>query len=555
MAARSSSRRAGRAPRTVMFADGFGVFLRRRFVEVFGLGFLVLGGAVFIACLTFNPEDPSFNRAIDGPVANLLGLPGAFAADALINSLGFGTYLLPPVLAAWGWRMVRHWPVRHGWLRLPGFLLGLLLVVAALAKWPAPLNWDATIGAGGFVGDVLRVRLAATTDIAPIVTTIVAAVLGGILYLYGLGVSRAAWHAVGQRLLASTAGLFSSGAQLASWRPARRERLGDRRPTRREPKLFASADDAEEGEFEEDEEEAAIAAFAPRASRRPAKRILVAPRSTRAPAGKRGREANQRRLNFGRSTDYELPPLSLLEQPPDDATRGALNQDSLEKNARLLEGVLDDFGVRGEIIKVRPGPVVTRYELEPAPGTKTSRVVGLADDIARSMSAVSVRVAVVPGSSSIGIELPNAKRETVYLRELLASRTYEKATGKLPLILGKDIGGAPVIVELGRMPHLLIAGTTGSGKSVGVNSMILSLLFRLGPEKCKFILIDPKMLELSVYDGIPHLLSPVVTEPKKAIVALKWTVREMEERYRSMSGLGVRNIDGYNTRVEEARRR
>jgi S-DNA-T family DNA segregation ATPase FtsK/SpoIIIE len=232
-----------------------------------------------------------------------------------------------------------------------------------------------------------------------------------------------------------------------------------------------------------------------------------------------------------------------------------VTKDALEKNARLLEGVLEDFGVRGEIIKIRPGPVVTRYELEPAPGTKTSRVVGLADDIARSLSAISVRVAVVPGSSAIGIELPNAKREVVYLRELLASESFERSGAKLPLALGKDIGGNPSMVDLARMPHLLVAGTTGSGKSVAINAMILSLLFRLSPDECKLIMIDPKMLELSVYEGIPHLLAPVVTEPKKAVVALKWVVREMEDRYRAMSRLGVRNIDGYNARIEEARRK
>ncbi|MBI2586324.1 MAG: cell division protein FtsK, partial [Rhodospirillales bacterium] len=218
-------------------------------------------------------------------------------------------------------------------------------------------------------------------------------------------------------------------------------------------------------------------------------------------------------------------------------------------------GVLEDFGVRGEIVKVRPGPVITLYELEPAPGTKTSRVIGLSDDIARSMSAVSVRIAVVPGRSVIGIELPNITREMVNLRELLASEAFEKAPAKLPLALGKDIGGAPVIVDLARMPHLLIAGTTGSGKSVAMNTMILSLLYRMPPEECKFIMIDPKMLELSVYEGIPHLLTPVVTESSKAIVALKWTVREMEERYRAMSQLGVRNIRGYNARLAEARKK
>ncbi|MGD0723436.1 MAG: DNA translocase FtsK, partial [Roseiarcus sp.] len=222
------------------------------------------------------------------------------------------------------------------------------------------------------------------------------------------------------------------------------------------------------------------------------------------------------------------------------------------QNARLLEGVLDDFGVKGEIINVRPGPVVTLYELEPAPGIKSSRVIGLADDIARSMSAISARVAVVQGRNAIGVELPNQRRETVFLRELLASQDFEKSKHKLAIALGKTIGGEPVIVDLAKMPHLLVAGTTGSGKSVAINTMILSLLYRLKPAECRLIMVDPKMLELSVYDGIPHLLTPVVTDPKKAVVALKWAVREMEDRYKKMSKVGVRNIDGFNARVAEA---
>ncbi|HNB27141.1 MAG TPA: DNA translocase FtsK, partial [Alphaproteobacteria bacterium] len=265
----------------------------------------------------------------------------------------------------------------------------------------------------------------------------------------------------------------------------------------------------------------------------------------------RRESAKQAKLDF--EDAFELPAVDLLSRPTQNAAAQRINEDSLEKNARLLETVLDDFGVKGEITKVRPGPVVTLYELEPAPGTKTSRVVSLADDVARSMSAVSVRIAVVPGRSVIGIELPNRERETVALRELLEDDSYTGSQAKLALVLGKDIGGQPIVVDLARMPHLLIAGTTGSGKSVAINTMIMSLLYRLTPEQCKFIMIDPKMLELSVYDDIPHLLAPVVTEPKKAIVALKWVVREMENRYRAMSKLGVRNIEGYNQRLEQAR--
>ncbi|RUW17314.1 DNA translocase FtsK, partial [Mesorhizobium sp. M1A.F.Ca.IN.020.06.1.1] len=255
------------------------------------------------------------------------------------------------------------------------------------------------------------------------------------------------------------------------------------------------------------------------------------------------------------SGTFEMPSLHFLSEPKNVAKDPSLSKDALEQNARLLEGVLEDFGVKGEIIHVRPGPVVTLYELEPAPGIKSSRVIGLSDDIARSMSAIACRVAVVPGRNAIGIELPNAKRETVYLREIMASRDFETTKAKLALALGKTINGEAVIVDIAKMPHVLVAGTTGSGKSVAINTMILSLLYRLTPQECRLIMIDPKMLELSVYDGIPHLLTPVVTDPKKAVVALKWTVREMEDRYRKMSKVGVRNIDGFNARVSQAEKK
>ncbi len=280
---------------------------------------------------------------------------------------------------------------------------------------------------------------------------------------------------------------------------------------------------------------------------------VVQPRQRKAvQTSTRARAEAQPSLAFEENrAEFELPPLSLLENPV-EIQRHHLSDEALEENARMLETVLDDYGVKGEIVSVRPGPVVTMYELEPAPGLKASRVIGLADDIARSMSALSARVSTVPGRSVIGIELPNENREKVVLREILSSRDFGDTSMKLPLALGKDIGGDPVVASLAKMPHLLIAGTTGSGKSVAINTMILSLLYKLTPEECRLIMIDPKMLELSVYDGIPHLLSPVVTDPKKAVVALKWVVGEMEERYRKMSKMGVRNIDGYNSRVADA---
>jgi S-DNA-T family DNA segregation ATPase FtsK/SpoIIIE len=311
-------------------------------------------------------------------------------------------------------------------------------------------------------------------------------------------------------------------------------------------------DEEIEPEFDEVEElEEEPAYEPPRPSRGPAAVSRpAAPARVSAPAGPM-KQAPRRQEEF--EGDYEMPPLELLAEAKKQVA--TVSKDALEQNATLLESTLEDFGVRGEIINVRPGPVVTLYELEPAPGTKSSRVIGLADDIARSMSAVSARVAVVPGRNAIGIELPNQKRETVYLRELLASQDFVATKQKLALCLGKNIGGEPIIADLARMPHLLVAGTTGSGKSVAINTMILSLLYMHTPEQCRLIMVDPKMLELSVYDGIPHLLSPVVTDPKKAVIALKWAVREMEERYKKMSKLGVRNIDGFNARVAEAKER
>ncbi len=293
--------------------------------------------------------------------------------------------------------------------------------------------------------------------------------------------------------------------------------------------------------------------YVPEAPLIPEAKAVVQHRATKPiTPSKQAKSEAQPSLKFDPTeAQYETPPLSLLDNPV-HIERHTLSDEALEENARMLENVLDDYGVKGEIVSVRPGPVVTMYELEPAPGLKASRVIGLADDIARSMSALSARVSTVPGRSVIGIELPNENRETVGFREILSTRDYGDGKHALPLALGKDIGGESVVANLAKMPHLLIAGTTGSGKSVAINTMILSLLYKLTPAECRLIMIDPKMLELSVYDGIPHLLSPVVTDPKKAVVALKWVVAEMEDRYRKMSKMGVRNVDGYNGRVKEA---
>jgi len=321
-----------------------------------------------------------------------------------------------------------------------------------------------------------------------------------------------------------------------------------------DPNAFEVADDLDEAVILDDryEPEPMLARPLFETEAPEARKVVQHNTKRQVAPSRQARAEAQPRLKFDDSpADYECPPLNLLMNPI-EIQRHHLSDEALEENARMLESVLDDYGVKGEIVSVRPGPVVTMYELEPAPGLKASRVIGLSDDIARSMSALSARVSTVPGRSVIGIELPNVNREKVVLREILAARDFGDSNMKLPLALGKDIGGDPVIANLAKMPHLLIAGTTGSGKSVAINTMILSLLYKLTPEECRLIMIDPKMLELSVYDGIPHLLSPVVTDPKKAVVALKWTVGEMEERYRKMSKMGVRNIEGYNSRVADA---
>ncbi len=537
--------------KTAFLPPGAAEFLRRRAVELLGLVLFLSAVALFLALVTYRPSDPSFNTASTRHVANLMGPLGAMVSDMLLQTLGLASALIVPVLGAWGVRLLRRHGIPVPLLRVALLPLALLAASVAVAALDRPRAWPLDSGMGGFVGKLLLSRL--IEGFALLRLTVdggwVFAILGGatgVLMYYVLGYSTEEW----QRAGAILNGAASAVGRTVRWpfmffrpRPKAAKAVNTKRTKRKEPLLPTKAD-----------------APAERPSvRQPERRMddLVETPGVRTKPSKRAVAARQRKLDLPRTdSGIDLPPLELLEEVPEvPADARAVNEEALHQNARLLEGVLEDFGVRGEVVKVRPGPVVTLYELEPAPGTKTSRVIGLSDDIARSMSSVSVRIAVIPGRNVIGIELPNQRRETVYLRELLASRDYEKAAGKLPLVLGKDIGGGAVITDLARMPHLLIAGTTGSGKSVGLNAMILSLLYRHSPDACKLILIDPKMLELSVYDDIPHLIAPVVTDPRKAVVALKWTVREMEERYQSMSKLGVRNIEGYNRRIAEAARK
>jgi len=540
--------------------------LTRSLLAFVGFVFLVCTFLLATLLATYNHNDPSWNHAVDAMPTNLLGKSGADLADLLVQSFGAASLLLPIVLLDWSVRLITGRWLRRFWLRVlltPSILAAASL---ALAIVPPPARWPQHVGFGGVIGGIARHFLDPFGAAAPI-SAMAAAVLAGLILLYVSGFvsepdadeededeppRRAAPRPTARErqertpLLAPlVAGLMARLSRSADERP---ERSRGRIERERIEPVIGDAPPLRERERDDDREPAIVVDGS-----RPARKLPHRPADVAKPrpAIKQSELSRQTSLDLG-TDEFDLPSLEMLvEPPPQRAT--TVNEEALQQNARLLESVLDDFGIRGEIRKVRPGPVVTLYELEPAPGIKASRIIGLADDIARSMSAISARVAVIPGRNVIGIELPNAKAETVYLRELLASEAYERSNARLALMLGKDIGGAPVTADLAHMPHLLIAGTTGSGKSVGINTMILSLLYRLSPDKCRFIMIDPKMLELSMYDGIPHLLCPVVTDPKKAVVALKWTVREMESRYRAMTKLGVRNLDGYNQRLKEAR--
>lgn len=546
-------------------SDPIREMLGRRLRELTGLGVIALSCVAAAALMTWSVQDPSLSHATSGPIRNLMGKPGAIGADMLMQILGLGSIMLILPVAVWGWRLVTHRHFDREALRIACWILCAVIAAGFASCLPRSGAWPLPTGLGGVVGDAL-VRFPAVVFGPPGVIyrsvlglILFAAMIISLVFACGAGAKEKiaertrppmidddveeeddrssislGWivHTAMSAKVRVMRALSAVFAMLVGRTESRRTASFERMEPnlgngRRAPSLVPQDEyEEEEDEEEDDEEEEEPVARAPRK------------RAEQRPTSRKG--------------VFVLPPISVLAAPK-ASDRMTLSKDELEANSRALEGVLQDFGVRGEITNAHPGPVVTLYELEPAPGIKSSRVIGLADDIARSMSAVSARVAVVPGRNAIGIELPNHHREKVYLRELLVAKEGNESSAKLPLCLGKTIGGVSVIVDLARMPHLLIAGTTGSGKSVAINTMILSLVYRLRPDQCRLIMVDPKMLELSVYDGIPHLLTPVVTDPKKAVVALKWAVREMEQRYKSMSKLGVRNIDGYNARVAEAK--
>jgi DNA segregation ATPase FtsK/SpoIIIE, S-DNA-T family len=547
-----------RARRAAAWAETW-VVLKRRVLESLGFALLLACSLLSLSLLTYDPGDSSLNTAVDGTLHNFLGHGGAVLADLLRQTFGLAALLLPAAVFGWSFRLMLDRSPEAIVLKLA--LLPVILILGSLALSVLDVGGLAAEPRyGGAVGWVLQRLLSrAGLSAATLPISVGAAAIVGLLLLLVMGLSWRDWRELGKGAGRNAArlGAYSGRGTIAAagladrlfrrWRSRRRAYPANSASITSQPgagAVVTSLRDRDEPRFGREPTEFS-------GGERSRLIRFIAPRARPLASGRRADQERQPTLDLEPEAEPVLPSLDLLAKPPPVKIE-AVDEEGLEKNARLLETVLDDFGVRGQIVQVRPGPVVTLYELELAPGIKASRVIGLADDIARSMSAISVRVAVVPGRNVIGIELPNRKAETVFLRELLGSPVYENHPGRLALILGKDISGEPVLADLAKMPHLLIAGTTGSGKSVGINTMILSILYRMPPDRCKFIMIDPKMLELSVYDGIPHLLVPVVTDPRKAVLALKWTVREMETRYRKMSKLGVRNIDGFNTRLSEA---
>ena len=493
-------------------------------IRLLGLVLMFLSLFMIVSIFFFNPFDSSYNTA-SAEVHNMLGSMGALCSDFILSWFG---YALPLFLIApfvWGYHLLRLREVINPYSRIFAFGFGIFCFSVLLSL--VPQTWG--LGKiGGNIGVFFARHLLTLFNTIYVyaygkyIFALILFVLAFLAFDFAVGITYKNWFAWfrktyefcarGSNLLAQCCyGIFNFGRRFKKENDEQRVVKPKKTKERKEPKVSDSS---------------------------PAAEKMVAKMSV----------AKNKEVDDG----YQKPSVNLLSMVK-DKNAGQVNEKELEAIARDLENVLQEFGVNGKIVKVRPGPVVTLYELEPAPGTKTARVIGLADDIARSMSVVSVRIAVVPGSNTIGIEMPNAKRETVWLRELLEDKAFEESKNILNVVLGKDIGGRNVYADLSKMPHLLVAGTTGSGKSVGVNSMILSLLYRMRPDECKLIMIDPKMLEFSMYNGIPHLLTPVITDPAKAVIGLKWAVREMEDRYRAMAKLNVRNIVGYNQKLKELR--
>ena len=535
-------------------------------------GFVIFALGVFLcgAVLTYEPQDPSWNSATNLTVTNLFGPIGAIVADLMHQMMGWGALLCAFLTFSAGIKrmLLIGAPDSSKWL-LGG--LGVLTTCTFLAGWPIPELWPLRVSLGGLFGDGLfsLARLPLKALRMPYADIITISLLGIASFLFlcraaNLGnrdlsyIGRLLLQALHQlaKLLLMPFGPLGRAASkgLVNGITALKSKIADLFARKEKTNPYVASGPSEGSDYSYYEYKEEKPAAAPES--KPAQSSFFFAQDEAPAKDKSSKKKPPEKRKPAKRPDIagsNLPSLDLLEPPP--ARASTVDEAQLLERADHLVQILSEFGIKGQITQVRPGPVVTLFELEPAPGVKSSRVIALADDVARSMSAISARIAVIPGKNAIGIELPNKHRETVYFRSLLESPAFSATKQSLPLALGEDIGGEPVCADLAKMPHLLIAGTTGSGKSVGINAMILSLMYKLPPEKCRFIMVDPKMLELSIYEGIPHLLTPVVIDPKKAVTALKWAVREMESRYEMMSKAGVRNMAGFNEKVVDMRTR
>ena len=487
--------------------------------KTFGAGLIIWAVTMLISCLFYSSADSAYNTANSNPIHNLLGNYGAQSADIILTWWGIALpiFLIAPII--WGYTLLRSREMIHPYWRIFAFIIGVFAFSVSL-ELVIPYIKGVRLGGntGRFFASQFMLVINKSTSFAYAkhILAVILMFFSLVSFNLACGITFGNWYSAIRKftliIISTLRTAFNFIVNLISSCSVKSKKTTST-PKNKTPKVRKEPKIKEQSK----------------------------PTSVSIPTTKPSTKDD----------GYKLPDINLLSMNKEKTTN--INQKELERIAGELEGVLQEFGVNGKIVKVRPGPVVTLYELEPAPGTKTARVISLADDIARSMSAVSVRIAVVPGSNTIGIELPNSKREIVFLRELIESNDFSDSKSALTITLGKDIGGKNVYADLAKMPHLLVAGTTGSGKSVGVNSMIISLLYKMRPEECKLIMIDPKMLEFTMYNGIPHLLTPVITDPAKAVIGLKWAVKEMEDRYRAMAQLNVRNITGYNKRLEELR--
>lgn len=512
-----------------------------------GIGLIVFSISLILSMIGYNPADESFNVSNSDKINNFMGKFGSYSADFIANSFGLAIFIFLIPVMVWGYLLIKNQKILEFRIRMLAVIVGIIPLAGVLYQLCGE-----TLEKYNLLGKFSPLlpeflinlfhdwKMPGYENIAAIILQSLIALMS---FNLAVGISFKQWGKVIAKIgrIISITLKYTTKFVIRLCKPKAlvEENIystsSKKNKVRKEPVLSAQTEESETNNVTE----------TPKEEMKTTKKTTI----------KKSAEVisittpKQKQEN-----GYQFPDINLLSRPKERLGLN-VNEKELNETARALEGVLEEFGVHGQIVKIRPGPVVTLFELEPAPGTKTSRVISLADDIARSMSAISVRIAVVPGSNTIGIEIPNAKRETVWLRDLLEDVNFTDSKNALNVVLGKDIGGKNVYADLSKMPHLLVAGTTGSGKSVGVNAMILSLLYRMTPEECKFILIDPKMLEFSMYNGIPHLLTPVITDPAKAVIGLKWAVREMEERYRAMACLSVRNINGYNLKLKELRER